>query len=649
MEEKGVPQNEAEVKRFAVSTITHHNLLAVFVFVLGAVLIWQKPKNLPAVLAAFVFVALAVMLSGLTDALGRARPEYALPVRFLRFMALAGLFLVFSLLPDGRFRWRWQAWLSAAIVLAAGYFSVLKGSTLDMPLQAENTAYAALVAGAALLVMLTLVLRLRGAGTEIARQQLKWILFGSGLAVGWVLFLHLLYFIDPQVMRGLWSQYFRLINMVVIAASMGCVVVAILQFQLFDIDIVINRGLVYGALILFIVATHALVVGGLSMVFNRFVPEGDTIAQVILPLIATSLIVLAFQPLRDRLQRAVNRLMYGQRSEPYEVITRLGQRLESAIDPVAALNMTVEIVAQALKLPYAAILLQPGEFVLPSIAYGTPRTPLARFPLIYAGEPIGEFLAGQRANNEPFSEADLRLLGDLARLAGAAIHAARLNADLQRARERLVIAQEEERRRIRRDLHDGLGASLAAFSLQVGEVQRLMASEPETSTRLLADRRLADLRAGLRAAIGDTRRLVYGLRPPALDELGLLDALRSRIAQYQTEPIQFCFEGPDPLPPLPAAVEVAIYRIVEEGLANIAHHAQAKNGTVTLALAEQGVRVEIHDDGAGMPEVYTPGIGLNSMRERTAELGGNLSIQSAPGQGTRVSAWLPLPRTKGEE
>jgi signal transduction histidine kinase len=167
---------------------------------------------------------------------------------------------------------------------------------------------------------------------------------------------------------------------------------------------------------------------------------------------------------------------------------------------------------------------------------------------------------------------------------------------------------------------------------------------------------MADLRTGLRTAIGDTRRLVYGLRPPALDELGLLEALRSRIAQYQSGPvilsddsadpggasIQIRFDVPEIMPHLPAAVEVAIYRIVEEGLANIIHHAHAKNGLIALSLEQKGVRIEIRDDGAGLPEATIHGIGLNSMRERAVELGGSWTIQSTPGHGTRVCAWLPL-------
>jgi signal transduction histidine kinase len=263
-----------------------------------------------------------------------------------------------------------------------------------------------------------------------------------------------------------------------------------------------------------------------------------------------------------------------------------------------------------------------------------------QLPLTYQGDVIGQLRLGPRAPGEPFSAADRRLLDDLARQAGVAAHAARLAADLQRSRERLVIAREEERRRLRRDLHDGLGSTLAALGLQVGAVRALLSTDPAA-----ADAQALELRAGIRVAIADIRRLAYELRPPALDELGLIGALRARAAQYEHNgdgvAPQVMIDAPEDLPSLPAAVEVAAYRIAQEALTNVMRHAQARSCVVRLAL-DHALSITIVDDGVGIPSERRSGVGLLSMRERAAELGGACTIEPAASGGTCVRASLPL-------
>jgi signal transduction histidine kinase len=214
----------------------------------------------------------------------------------------------------------------------------------------------------------------------------------------------------------------------------------------------------------------------------------------------------------------------------------------------------------------------------------------------------------------------------------------RLTIDLQRSRERLVATREEERRRLRRDLHDGLGAQLAGLNVQAGTLRRLIPRDPAA-----ADELVVELREELRAAIADIRRLVYDLRPPALDDLGLLAALHQLAERYGSEDEQPCVlvEAPEDLPHLPAAVEVAIYRITQEALTNVVRHAQAKNCIVRLAVKED-VALDIVDDGIGIPGERTAGVGLSSMYERAAELGGTCIVESIPQGGTRVLVRLPL-------
>jgi signal transduction histidine kinase len=237
--------------------------------------------------------------------------------------------------------------------------------------------------------------------------------------------------------------------------------------------------------------------------------------------------------------------------------------------------------------------------------------------------------------------ADRRLLEGLARQAGVAAYAVRLTTDLQRSRERLVAAREEERRRLRRDLHDGLGAQLAGLNVQAGSLRRLIPHDPAA-----ADELVVELREELRGAIADIRRLVYDLRPPALDDLGLVGALRRLAERYGLEgqQPQVLVEAPEDLPRLPAAVEVAVYRITQEALTNVVRHAQAKRCIVRLAVMKEDVALDILDDGVGIPAEPTAGVGLSSMRERAAELGGSCVVESVPKGGTRVLVCLPLPK-----
>jgi signal transduction histidine kinase len=229
----------------------------------------------------------------------------------------------------------------------------------------------------------------------------------------------------------------------------------------------------------------------------------------------------------------------------------------------------------------------------------------------------------------------------LARQAGVAAYAVRLTADLQRSRERLVLAREEERRRLRNDLHDGLGPQLASLTLKIQTARLRLAHDP------LADTLLTELVARTQAAVADIRRVVYDLRPPALDELGLVSALHESVAQYQGQRpagVQIRIEAPAHLPPLPAAVEVAVYRIAQEALTNVVKHAQARTCVLRLSMDDPAgtLGLEVQDDGRGLGPEHRLGVGLRSMRERAVELGGTLAVEPVDGRGTLVRARLPL-------
>jgi signal transduction histidine kinase len=416
-------------------------------------------------------------------------------------------------------------------------------------------------------------------------------------------------------------------SLLLIPLSIG---IAILRYRLWDIDILINRTLVYGTLTVLVVLIYGLIVSAIGGFFHV---SGNPIVS----LVATGVIAVLFQPLRERLQRAANRLMYGERDDPYQVLSRLGQRLGEASAPGALLPRVVETIAQALKIPYAAISLNQGNDMHIAAAYGQTTSDLVRLPLVYQGETVGELALAMRAPGEAFSKVDLSLLHNIANEAGMAVHAVQLTADLQRSRERLVTAREEERRRLRRDLHDGLGPALGALTLKLDAARNLLTSNPEA-----VDRMLLELKVQSQAAIADIRRLVYELRPPALDDLGLATALREYASQSAgLNGISISIDMPDSLPPLPAAVEVAVYRIVQEGLNNVVRHSGAGNCHIRLTI-DDDLQLEITDDGAGISPDRPSGVGLTSMRERAEELGGTFAAVARPEGGTRLLARLLL-------
>jgi signal transduction histidine kinase len=559
-------------------------------------------------------------------------------------IVLPGVVLMFF--PDGRLpsrRWIPLVWLTAlglagtivAIGLHSGPIEAWDipgpnpfgipgaASVLEVVLNVSGALLGVCMVGA----LLALGLRFRRA-RGIERAQIKWVLYAAGVLT--VAF-GLAWSPATAVLGAAAAEEFGIVlSSLLILGIAAAVSVAILRHRLYDIDLVINRTLVYGALTVAVASLYVLVVGGLGLLLQAR-------GSLALSLLGVGLVAFAAQPVRERLQRAVNRLMYGERDDPYAVLARLGQRLDASLTPEAVLPTIVETVAQALRLPYAAITLRQDEDFTTVAEYGRAASELFRLPLTHQGDTVGELVVSPRGPGDGFGAADRRLLDDLARRAGAAAHAVGLTIALQRSRERLVTTREEERRRLRRDLHDGLGSQLAALHLRAGTLRRqLPPGEPAAEAGLL------ELETGIHAAIGDIRRLVYELRPPALDELGLAGALRSLGAQCSTSNgLQVEVEAPEQFPPLPAAVEVAAYRIAQEALANVVRHAHAHTCQARLTFGD-GLCLEIRDDGVGLPAVVKNGVGLGSMRQRAAELGGTCAVGSAPGGGARVLVRLPL-------
>ena len=415
-----------------------------------------------------------------------------------------------------------------------------------------------------------------------------------------------------------------------LALLAGTMAVAILRHRLYGLDVFVNRALVFSTLTAVLGGLYVAAVLGVGRVLDQDVQLG-------IALVATALVAVAFQPLRERIQRAVSRLLHGHRDEPYAAISTLGRRLGEAMAPTRVLPVMVDTIGDELRLPYVAVELadSPGE---PAAAHGSPDAGIAlRLPLTHAGENVGTLLIGARAHGEALADADRRLLEDFARRASAAASAVALSIEVQRSRERLVTAREEERRRLSGDLHDGLGPTLAGAVLTIDAARRLLASDPKAADALL-DRAAASIEG----TVADVRRLVYGLRPPALDQLGLTGALRQHAAALTDAELACDVAAPDPLPPLPAAVESAAFRIAQEALTNVARHAHARHADVALTVGET-LRLEVADDGCGVAPDRHVGVGLTSMRERATELGGSFELAARPGGGTLLRVELPLP------
>jgi signal transduction histidine kinase len=336
-------------------------------------------------------------------------------------------------------------------------------------------------------------------------------------------------------------------------------------------------------------------------------------------------------------------MMYGERDDPAAVLTRLAHHLETADTPSAVLPNLVQTIAHLLKIPYVAIWPPvaadqvAADQMGPVAVWGKASAEVQTIPLTYQKEDIGQLIVAPRGPHERFTRYEQELLATIAALTATTVRAVQLSDDVRRSRQRIVSAREDERRRLRRDLHDGLGPQLASQMLELEAVAQLMSSNPAKAQALLAS-----LKTQAEEAILDLRGLVYGLRPPALDDLGLIGALRQRASRYESGALRFTVETPEPLPDLPAAVETALYRIAQEAMTNVARHAQATLCTVRLCCTNASALLEVRDNGCGLPPHHCSGVGLQAIKERTTELNGQYTLESLADGGTLVRAQLPL-------
>lgn len=551
------------------------------------------------------------------------------------------------LFPNGRVpspAWRPLLWSSGALIAVTTVLAALGAQSLGTastaPLIESETlgrlagnGRAAGVLVLAPLCVICLIWRYRRAvGAEKAR--LVWPVRAAAVAVA----------VPPAATAiGLLAGapvpigLYQLFGLTALLSIPAAVATSILKHGLYDldaqVDTLVNRVLVYGSLTAMGIAIFLLVLLLLEALISGKHGFGlSLVALVVVAPVATRL--------RAQLQRSVDRLLYKKRDYDYSIFAALSRSLRSSLGPDAVLPAIVETVATGLKLPYVAITVGHGDDVTASASYGEVREDVVVMALGHQGEKVGQLIVAPRLANESFDSVDRRLLGYLADQVGVAAYAMCLTADLQRSRERLVTAREEERRRLRRDLHDGLQPALAGVTLGLEAVRNIVG--PESAAERLLDR----LKTELEVAGGDVRRLVYDLRPPALDVLGLVGALRQQADRFALSPsgLEVVVDAPEDLHGLPAAVEVAAFRICLEALENVRKHSRARTCVISLVVEDGQLQLEVTDDGVGLPAAGTAGVGLVAMRERAAELGGTLSVEAQTPSGTRMRTRLPLAR-----
>lgn len=445
----------------------------------------------------------------------------------------------------------------------------------------------------------------RAVGAE--RAQLQWLLLGfaSCLLLG----------IGSAVSGGVLED---LLFGLGFAAIPVCIAVAILRHGMLDVEVVVNRTIVYAVL----TGAGLLAYLGLVAVAGRYVGTDGAGPYVAAPVVA-----LAASG-RMSVQRLVDRRLFGARRDPYAVVLQVSASTAAATDN--GVSALVTAVRQSLRLPFVQVLDAGGDVVAES---GAPVAGTHVLPVVARGRQLGVLVVGRRSHRERLRPEEESALREVARRAGELLHAGELTADLRRSDERTGQAREQERRRLRQDLHDGVGPSLAGMALQLDSLAGRLGDDPELAARA------EGLRDRLRGTVTEVRRIVDGLRPATVDDLGLGPALRLlSTAEPGSVQVDVHVDLPDELP---AAVEVAAYRIASEAVANVLRHAQADRAVLVAEVTDGRLRLAVEDDGCGFGAEARTGVGIESIRARAAEIGGRLEIRST-GAGTRVEAVLPL-------
>jgi signal transduction histidine kinase len=565
---------------------------------------------------------------------------FAIPIALVAF-----LFLLF---PTGRLRSR--RWLPAGwfmgVAFGLGTLALLVGATRGWSHPFAAFSQAVTPAGlvvllvlfpAALLVSLTAVVArfARSVGEE--RLQLKWFAAAAMLVVA--------AFITVILTNSVAGNVF--LNLTVLCLD-AAIAIAVLKYRLYEIDIVISKAVLYGSLAVFITAVYAaLVVGVGTLAGNRRSP--------LLAALAAAVVALAFQPARQWAGRLANRVVYGRRATPYQVLSDFARRIGGAYADEDVLPQMAQIVAAGTGAERVVVWLRVDDELRPEVSDGRQRpeawsaggrgmAPLPvdaqampplpdadmSVPVVHQGELLGA-ISVKMPKDEPLRPAGEQLVADVASQAGLVLSNVGLIEDLRASRQRLVAAQDETRRRLERNIHDGAQQDLVALAIKLRLAETTVNEEP---ARLM----LGELQADAAGALENLRDLARGIYPPLLADLGLAAALS---AQASKSPVPVAVDA-DGIGRFGQDTEAAVYFCCLEALQNIAKYAHATQARICLQAQNGTLRFTVSDDGTGYDARHTPlGSGQRNMADRLAALGGQLEVRSAPGQGTTITAQLP--------
>ena len=636
----------------------------------GAFVASHRPRNAIGWLFLAEGLGAALGLAGLTYAKYAVRSgappgasRWAAWVAVFFIEAFFPLFLILLLYPDGRLpsrRWRPAVWL----ILAANALLLAVAATSDVAFQ--GAAPAGLAAPVALIphriagplvsdldVVMLLLFLLSAAGcavryrraSGVVRQQIKWFAYaGIVAAVGFVAL--------AQVSSQPVVAFIVLVPFVPVAAG-----IAIMKYRLYDIDVVISKTVVYGSLAAFITAVYVLVVVGIGSLGSGSLHAGSR-PSLGLSILATAVVAVAFQPVRERMQHLANRLVFGRRATPYEALSDFAGRMGGAYAAEDVLPRMARILAEGTGADRAAVWLKDGAELVPGACWPADAWPPRRaalrdgeVPAIagadrvalvhYQGETLGALSASKRPG-ENLTPVEGKLMSDLAAQAGLVFRnigltgqlRARL-AELQASRLRIVAAADGQRRRIERNIHDGAQQQLLAIAAKLAAAQSVAGRDEERERALVAQ-----LKTQTSEALGTLRELARGIYPPLLADQGLTVAVTTH-ASKAPGPVEVNAGG---LGRYPAQIETAIYFCCLEALQNAARHAPASAVRVSLAEDRGQVMFTVTDDGPGFdPAAVAAGSGLRNMSDRLAALGGSCQVDSCPGRGTTVAGRIGLP------
>ncbi|HTG46238.1 MAG TPA: sensor histidine kinase [Actinomycetota bacterium] len=642
--------------------------------VMGTLIASRQPRN--PIGWIFLGIALSGAISGIVygyvfhDAFVAPLPASAWvawvhdPWDWLVFPAGLATFF-FLLFPDGRLHSRRARWLAgfAIVVVVVGFVFLVFQETIELNNQIPAVANplgslarvdmqngaAGVIYIVGILVLLTAmagtILRARRSTGE-QRQQLRWLGFAAALTASGLALLILAYAVGLDPANGVFDLVIVPGFGVAVPVSCG---IAILKYGLFDLDLVISKTVVYALLAAFFTAVYLAIVVGIGTAI------GST-HDSFLTVLAAATIAVAFTPVRTRATRLANRLVYGTRASPYEVLSEFSTRVAGTYDVEDVLPRMATLLGEGTGASDTAVWLRVGEELRPSATWGTNGSAPAPVPMSdgvlpeipdvsraaavrHQGELLGALTVTKQAN-DPMTGADVKLVDDLAAQAGLVLRNVRLTAELRAnleelraSRQRLVTAQDGERRRLERNIHDGAQQQLVALAVQARMAESIAGTDPERERELLQQ-----VQQGLREALQDLRDLARGIYPPLLADQGLGPALE---AQVRRSSVPVTVEA-DGVGRYPQDAEAAVYFCVLEALQNVAKYAEASRVSVRLEGTSQEIRFAVQDDGRGFDPAATGyGTGVQGMKDRLAALGGSLEVRSSPGAGTTVAGAVP--------